>query len=89
MGCIPNNIFKKKKLPEILSHKILDVIILPNGLKSNSRSGCVIFFGSPDTYRFAPLMASELGRANDTLIVLFCKRKPFNVFIALSASSAV
>lgn len=39
----------KYNLPEILSHKILDVIILPNGLKSNSRSGCVIFFGSPDT----------------------------------------
>jgi hypothetical protein len=47
-----------------------------------------MFFGNPDTYRLAPLIASELGRANDTLIVLFCKRNPLKVLIALSASSA-
>lgn len=38
----------------------------PYGLKSDSRSGCDMFFGNPDTYKLAPLIASELGRANET-----------------------
>lgn len=53
-------------LPVILSHKIRDVIIRPYGLNNASRSGWDIFFGKPDTYKLAPLIASELGRANET-----------------------
>jgi hypothetical protein len=48
-----------------------------------------MFFGNPETYRLAPLIASELGRAYDTLIVLFCNLNPFNVLIAFSASSGL
>lgn len=73
--------------PVMLSQRILDVIIWPYGLKSDSRSCWVIPLDRPDTYKLAPLIESELGRANDTFIVLFCKRKPLNVLIALSASS--
>lgn len=53
-------------LPVMLSDSIRDVIILPYGVNIASKSGCVIFFGKPETYKFAPLMDSELGRANDT-----------------------
>lgn len=57
---------RKVFLPVMLSHRILDVIILPYGLNNASRSCCVMFFGSPDTYRFAPFIASELGLAYET-----------------------
>lgn len=50
-------------LPVILSHRILEVIIWPNALNKFSRSCCVMLFESPETYKLAPLMASELGRA--------------------------
>lgn len=53
-------------LPVILSHRMRDVMIRPYGLNSDSRSGWDIFFGKPDTYKLAPLIASELGLANDT-----------------------
>lgn len=53
--------------PVILSQRIRDVIIVPNGLKRFSKSCCVILFDKPDTYRLAPFIASELGRAKDTL----------------------
>lgn len=71
----------------MLSHRIRDVIIFPNGVKSDSKSGCVILLGSPETYKLAPLIVSELGRANETFIILFCNLNPFKVLIALSASS--
>lgn len=74
--------------PEILSQSIRDVIILPYDANSASKSGCDRFLGRPDTYKLAPFIDSELGRAYDTLITLFCKRKPFNVLTAFSASSA-
>uniref|UniRef100_A0A1A9VWP7 Uncharacterized protein n=1 Tax=Glossina austeni TaxID=7395 RepID=A0A1A9VWP7_GLOAU len=66
---------------------IRDVIILPYGENNASKSGCDRFLGRPDTYKLAPFMDSELGRAYETLITLFCKRKPFNVLTAFSASS--
>lgn len=50
----------------MLSHKMREVIMRPNELNIDSRSGCVMFFGNPETYRLAPLIASELGRANET-----------------------
>lgn len=50
----------------MLSQRMRDVIIRPNGLKMASSSPCVIFFGKPETYKLAPLIDSELGRANDT-----------------------
>lgn len=53
-------------LPVMLSQSIRDVMILPYGLKRFSRSCCVMFFGKPLTYRFAPLIASLLGLAYDT-----------------------
>lgn len=56
-------------LPVILSHKIRDVIICPNGVNKFSKSCCVMLFDKPDTYRLAPLIASELGRANDTFFL--------------------
>lgn len=49
--------------PDILSHNIRDVIMRPKGLNRASKSCCAIFFGKPETYKFAPLIASELGRA--------------------------
>lgn len=53
-------------LPVILSHNMREVMMRPYGLNSDSKSDWSMFFGSPDTYRFAPFIASELGRANDT-----------------------
>lgn len=53
-------------LPVMLSQSIRDVMILPYGLNRFSRSCCVMFFGKPLTYRFAPLIASLLGLAYDT-----------------------
>jgi hypothetical protein len=58
----------KLNSPVILSHKILDVIIRPYGLNKFSRSCCVICFGRPLTYKLAPLIASLLGLAKDTLL---------------------
>uniref|UniRef100_A0A1B0AY06 Uncharacterized protein n=1 Tax=Glossina palpalis gambiensis TaxID=67801 RepID=A0A1B0AY06_9MUSC len=55
---------------------IRDVIILPYGENNASKSGCDRFLGRPDTYKLAPFMDSELGRAYETLITLFCK--PFS-----------
>ena len=49
-----------------LSFKILDVIILPYVLKIASKSGWEMFLGSPDTYKLAPLIDSDEGRANET-----------------------
>lgn len=54
----------------ILSHKILDVIICPKEQNIFSKSCWVILFDNPDTYKLAPLIESELGRANDTYIYL-------------------
>lgn len=50
----------------MLSHKMRDVMMRPYGLNNDSKSGWDIFFGKPDTYKFAPLIDSELGLANDT-----------------------
>lgn len=50
----------------MLSQRIREVIIRPYGLNKDSRSGCDIFFGKPETYKLAPFIDSELGRANDT-----------------------
>merc|ERR1719422_531811 len=75
--------------PDILSQRILLVMILPQLANSRSRSGCVMCLGRPDTYRLAPLIASLLGRANDTFIVLFCNLNPLRVWIALEASSCL
>lgn len=58
-----NTKIQQKVLPVMLSHRMRDVIIRPNGLKRASRSCWVMFFGKPETYKFAPLMASELGLA--------------------------
>lgn len=55
--------------PVILSHNILEVIIFPYGLNNCSKSGCVIFLGRPETYRLAPFIDSELGRAIDTYVI--------------------
>lgn len=71
----------------MLSHRMRDVIILPKGVNRASKSGCVMDFGRPDTYRLAPLIDSELGLASETLMTLFCSRSPFSVLIAFSASS--
>lgn len=53
-------------IPVMLSHRIRDVMIRPYGANNDSKSGWVIFFGKPETYKLAPLMASELGRAKET-----------------------
>ena len=53
-------------LPVMLSQRILLVMMLPHELKRRSRSGWAMCLGRPDTYRFAPLMASLLGRAYET-----------------------
>jgi len=53
-------------LPVMLSQRMREVIMRPYGLKRFSRSCWVMFFGSPLTYRFAPFIASLLGRAYDT-----------------------
>lgn len=45
-------------------------MIRPKDVKSDSKSVCVIFFGSPDTYKLAPFIDSELGRAKETCINL-------------------
>lgn len=50
----------------MLSQSIREVIILPNGLNNASKSCWVIFFGNPETYKLAPLIASELGLAYET-----------------------
>lgn len=50
----------------MLSHRMRDVIMRPYGLNKDSKSGCDIFFCNPDTYKLAPLIDSELGRAKDT-----------------------
>lgn len=50
----------------ILSHRMRDVIMRPYGLKMASSSACAMFFGRPEMYRLAPLIASELGRAYET-----------------------
>lgn len=52
----------------MLSQRILEVIMRPYGLKRASRSCWVMFLGKPDTYKLAPLIASELGLAYDTYI---------------------
>lgn len=54
--------------PVMLSQRILDVIMRPYGLKRASRSCWVMFLGKPDTYKLAPLIASELGLAYDTYV---------------------
>lgn len=61
-----NSIGVINNLPVMLSQSIRDVMILPYGLNKFSRSCCVMFFGKPLTYRFAPLIASLLGLAYDT-----------------------
>ena len=50
----------------MLSHRILLVMMAPQLANSRSRSGCAMCLGRPDTYKLAPLMASLLGRANET-----------------------
>jgi hypothetical protein len=41
-------------------------MILPYDAKIASKSGWVMFFGNPDTYKLAPLIDSLEGRATDT-----------------------
>jgi len=41
-------------------------MMFPHGANMFSMSCCVMFFGRPLMYRFAPLMLSLLGRATDT-----------------------
>ena len=60
------NFLSWKNLPVTLSQRMRDVMIRPKGVKSDSNSCWLIPFGSPDTYRFAPFMASDDGRAKDT-----------------------
>ena len=55
----------------MLSHKMREVIIRPNGANKDSKSGWVMFLGKPLTYKLAPLIASELGRANETYKSMF------------------
>ena len=50
-------------LPVMLSQRMRDVIIFPEHANILSKSGCAICFGRPDTYRFAPFIASLLGLA--------------------------
>ena len=57
---------EKKHIPERLSDNILDVMIRPKGVNIFSSSCCVMLRGMPLTYRFAPLIDSLLGRANET-----------------------
>ena len=56
----------KNLLPEMLSQRILLVMMLPHEENILSRSGWVMCLGRPDTYRLAPLIASLLGRAKET-----------------------
>jgi len=53
-------------VPVMLSQRIREVMIRPNGLNSDSNSCCVRFFGNPLTYKLAPLIASLLGLAYET-----------------------
>ena len=41
-------------------------MIRPYGLKIASKSGCEMFLGNPETYKLAPLMDSDDGRAKET-----------------------
>lgn len=66
IACLYKKWHYDRLLPVILSHKMRDVIIRPYGLNRDSKSCWVMFFGNPETYRLAPLIASELGRAYDT-----------------------
>ena len=54
---------RKSDLPVILSHKILEVMMLPLIANIRSKSGWVMCLGKPDTYKLAPFIASLLGRA--------------------------
>lgn len=53
-------------IPVQLSFKILEVMMRPYGLKMASKSGCEMFLGNPETYKLAPLMDSDDGRAKET-----------------------
>lgn len=56
------------RVPVMLSHKMRDVMMRPNGANSASSSLWHIVFGMPLTYKLAPLMFSLLGRANETCV---------------------
>lgn len=62
-------------IPVKLSVKILDVMILPQGLNKRSRSASVIDLDRPQMYKFAPLIDSQLGRAKETFKFQLKKRK--------------
>ncbi len=81
--------YEFKTLPVFGSVRIFEEIITPNGLNICSKFAWLNSFGRPHTYKLAFLIESELGLANDTFIVLFCRRMPFRVAIALSASSGI
>lgn len=65
-SCALTIITSGENLPVTLSERMRDVMICPNGLKSASKSSWLIVFARPLTYKFAPLIDSLLGRANDT-----------------------
>lgn len=53
-------------IPVMLSQRMRDVMMRPNGANRVSNSLWHIVFGMPLTYKLAPLMFSLLGRANET-----------------------
>jgi hypothetical protein len=75
-------------MPVTLSHRTLDVMILPKAQKARSRSACDQFFGMPVMYRLVPWIVSLLGRANETRMILLSRWYAFRESIAFFASSA-
>jgi len=57
--------------PVCESQRMREVMMLPHDTNIDSSSRCVIDLGSPLTYRLAPLMSSQLGRASDTSTVTY------------------
>ena len=56
-------LIKSPRSPVILSHRMREVIMLPEQENNRSKSGWAICLGNPDTYKLAPFIASLLGRA--------------------------
>ena len=56
-------LIKSPRSPVILSHRMREVIMLPEQENNRSKSGWAICLGNPDTYRLAPFIASLLGWA--------------------------
>ena len=57
--------------PVMLSQRIREVMMFPLQENRRSKSGWVICFGKPETYKLAPFIASLLGRAYDTCKLIF------------------